>query len=84
MTAEEVAEKFPDAVAIARQFKEVFGDGVRLLFARNARGRDSREARPQRHLLNNAFAWSASIRYACVFILKGKTHGRRFPFERRL
>ena len=38
MTAEEIAAKFPEAVAVARAFREVFGEGVRLIYARNPAG----------------------------------------------
>lgn len=39
-TATDVAQRFPDAVALARQFRELFGDGVRLTYARNAAGEE--------------------------------------------
>jgi hypothetical protein len=38
MTKDEIARQFPEAVEFARQMREVFGDGVRLLYARNAAG----------------------------------------------
>ena len=40
MTKEEIAAAFPEAVEIARQFRDVFGDGVRLLYARNGVGQE--------------------------------------------
>jgi hypothetical protein len=39
-TAASVAEQFPEAVALAREFREVFGEGVRLTYARNAAGEE--------------------------------------------
>ena len=36
--AEQVRADFPEAVAFARSLREVFGDGVKLTYARNARG----------------------------------------------
>jgi len=38
LTREEIARRWPSAVAIARQYRAVFGDGVRLKWARNAAG----------------------------------------------
>ena len=38
MTKEEVALRFPEAVEIARKFRDTFGDGVRILYARNRDG----------------------------------------------
>lgn len=32
-TVDEVRAQFPNAVAIADQFREVFGDGVKLVYA---------------------------------------------------
>lgn len=40
MKPEEIAAAFPEAVAIARQFREVFGSGVRLVYARNSAGEE--------------------------------------------
>ena len=40
MTREEIAAKFPEAVAFARAIREVFGDGVKLTYARNAAGEE--------------------------------------------
>jgi hypothetical protein len=37
MTAEEVAQRFPDAVSLARALRDVFGE-ARLRYARNAQG----------------------------------------------
>ena len=34
MTKEEIAQRFPTAVQIAREYREIFGDGVRLLWAK--------------------------------------------------
>lgn len=31
----EIAARWPEAVAIARQFRDVFGDGVRLTYAKD-------------------------------------------------
>lgn len=36
--AEEIARLWPGAVQFARTFREVFGDGVRLIYARNSAG----------------------------------------------
>lgn len=38
MTKDEIAARWPDAVSKARELREVFGDGVRLLYARNEAG----------------------------------------------
>lgn len=35
MNKQEIAERWPEAVAIARQFRDVFGDGVRLTYAKD-------------------------------------------------
>jgi hypothetical protein len=35
VTHDDVAAEHPEAVAIARSFREVFGQGVRLLYAKN-------------------------------------------------
>jgi hypothetical protein len=40
MSPEEIASTFPEAVAVARQFRDVFGPGVRLIYARNQRGEE--------------------------------------------
>jgi hypothetical protein len=40
MTPEEIAKRFPEAVAFARQFRDVFGPGVRLIYARNQNGEE--------------------------------------------
>jgi hypothetical protein len=32
---QEMAERFPEAVAFARLMREVFGDGVKILYAKN-------------------------------------------------
>jgi hypothetical protein len=40
MSPEEIAQRFPEAVAFARQFRDVFGPGVRLIYARNQRGEE--------------------------------------------
>jgi hypothetical protein len=32
---QEIAQRFPEAVAFARLMREVFGDGVRILYAKN-------------------------------------------------
>lgn len=39
-TAAEVEAAFPEAVQFARQLREVFGDGVKILYARNAQGQE--------------------------------------------
>ena len=39
-TAADVERAFPEAVALAKALREVFGDGVRLLYARNAEGEE--------------------------------------------
>jgi hypothetical protein len=38
VTKDEIAAKFPEAVEFARQMRDVFGDGVRLIYARNSAG----------------------------------------------
>jgi hypothetical protein len=38
ISAQQVAERWPEAVARARELREVFGDGVRMFYARNAEG----------------------------------------------
>jgi hypothetical protein len=35
-----MAERFPEAVAFARLMREVFGDGVKILYAKNAEGKE--------------------------------------------
>lgn len=40
MTAEEIAERFPEAVAFARALRDAFGPGVRLVYARNRQGEE--------------------------------------------
>lgn len=40
MSPEEIAHEWPEAVTFARAIRQVFGDGVRLLHARNAAGRE--------------------------------------------
>lgn len=40
MNKEEIAERWPEAVKLARELRSVFGDGVRLLYARNERGEE--------------------------------------------
>lgn len=37
-SAQDVAEAFPEAVALAKRYRELFGDGVRLVYARNSAG----------------------------------------------
>lgn len=39
-TAAEIEAAFPEAVQFARQLREVFGDGVKLVYARNAQGQE--------------------------------------------
>lgn len=39
-SAAEVAARWPEAVAFARAMREVFGDGVKLTYARNAKGEE--------------------------------------------
>jgi hypothetical protein len=38
LTKAEVEQRFPEAVQLARQFREIFGDDVRLVYAKNAKG----------------------------------------------
>lgn len=38
LTKPEIAERWPEAVEFARQFREVFGDGVKLTYAKNCSG----------------------------------------------
>lgn len=38
MTKAEVALRWPDAVAIAKQFRDVFGDDTKLTYAKNLDG----------------------------------------------
>lgn len=45
-TVEDIARRFPEAVQIARAFREVFGEGVRLTYARNAAGEELGRAIP--------------------------------------
>lgn len=45
MTKDEIAERWPEAVAIARLLREVFGNEVRLLYARNKEGEELGEKR---------------------------------------
>jgi hypothetical protein len=40
MTPEEIAQRFPWAVAVARSHRDVFGPDVRLIYARNERGEE--------------------------------------------
>lgn len=40
MNKEEIAERWPEAVALARELRAVFGEGVRLLYAKNERGEE--------------------------------------------
>ena len=40
MTPEDIARKFPEAVAFARQLRDVFGPDVRLVYARNGQGEE--------------------------------------------
>ena len=40
MTREEVERRFPEAVAFARQIRDVFGPDVRLIYARNQQGEE--------------------------------------------
>jgi hypothetical protein len=40
VTADDIARKFPEAVAFARQLRDVFGPEVRLLYARNQQGEE--------------------------------------------
>ena len=40
MTPEEVAERWPEAVAMARAYRDVFGAEMRLIYARNARSEE--------------------------------------------
>lgn len=35
LSPEDIAERWPEAVAHARDLREVFGDGVRLLYAKD-------------------------------------------------
>lgn len=37
-TAQDVERDFPEAVAFAKAMREVFGDGVKITYARNANG----------------------------------------------
>lgn len=37
-SAEDVAAAFPEAASIAKTYRDVFGDEVRLIYARNADG----------------------------------------------
>lgn len=38
MTREEIAARWPEAVQFAQAMREVFGEGVRLTYARNSEG----------------------------------------------
>lgn len=38
MTPEEIAARWPEAVTFARTMRAVFGDGVKLIYAKNAAG----------------------------------------------
>lgn len=49
-TAEEVKAAFPEAVAFAKAFREVFGDAVKLTYARNQQGQEI--GRPLLHTRN--------------------------------
>jgi len=40
MTPEQIAAKFPEAVRVAREFRDAFGPGVRLIYARNDAGEE--------------------------------------------
>jgi hypothetical protein len=40
VTPEDIARKFPEAVAFARQLRDVFGPDVRLVYARNGQGEE--------------------------------------------
>lgn len=37
-TAEDIERSFPEAVALAKALREVFGSGVKILYARNTEG----------------------------------------------
>ena len=39
-TKEEIARRWPEAVEIARTYREVFGPEVRLIYAKNDRGEE--------------------------------------------
>lgn len=38
MTREEFAERFPEAAAFAQAMRQEFGEGVRIVYARNRQG----------------------------------------------
>lgn len=40
VTAAIIERAFPEAVALAKSLREVFGDGVKILYARNADGEE--------------------------------------------
>lgn len=39
-SAEEVSAAFPEATRFARDLRAVFGDGVKIIYARNAHGQE--------------------------------------------
>lgn len=38
MTKDEIAQRFPEAVQFAREMRDVFGSGVRIVYAKNNSG----------------------------------------------
>ena len=40
LSREEIARKFPEAVALARDLREAFGEGVKIIYAKNQEGEE--------------------------------------------